>query len=143
MNNETSAEAYLRAHIDSLQDMFDRQRTVIFDLNTTIAGYKGLLEAARLSEPSVDIDEIIKTIESNTININGHAVPKPESEYLENGEDYFIPYLHEETPYTQFSWQECLTCIGHLQTRLVHRTKEAAVLHGKALLSFTKIEEGK
>lgn len=85
----------------------------------------------------------VDEVETNTIIINGHAVPKPESEALKCGERYFFPLLTVNDLIDGLKWDgDSLDCV-YLGRGLIHKTPEAALTHANALLSFTKIEEGK
>jgi len=73
-----------------------------------------------------------------TININGFDVPEPVREPLERGQQYYTPNI---TGCAQI-WMGC-TWEGYhvdkcwLAKGLIHLTKDAAITHAKALLSFT------
>ncbi len=71
-----------------------------------------------------------------TININGYDVPEPVREPLRDRDRYFCTCLYLFGPI-------CVWCGDTVdQTRLdagiIHLTKEAAILHSKALLSLTE-----
>ena len=79
-------------------------------------------------------------IKPKTININGFIVPEPERKPLERYTSYFlVDITARPTANIHYKW-----CDGEIDTRcleagLIHLTREAADLHIKALLSFTKI----
>ena len=71
----------------------------------------------------------------NTININGHKVPKPLTE-VPDGLRVYTPHLMYSFMYTLYTsrrWAEEAVSRG-----IAHATSEDAVLHAKALLSFTE-----
>lgn len=78
-------------------------------------------------------------IKPETININGHEVPCPVQEPLKDGQEFYVadgtqignPVLLRWSPISEAmqGWFEC---------GLIHLTKEAAIAHTEALLSFTR-----
>jgi len=76
-----------------------------------------------------------------TIDINGHKVPKPVCEELTFGLTYFVPALSTDT-YVAWAgpWSDNDSDRELLKKGVIHLTKEAAVTHAKALLSFTEVE---
>lgn len=74
------------------------------------------------------------------ITINGFEVPEPVREPLERGERYWVVELGSLRHCSNFAW----ACGGFdrlaLQRGLIHRTKEAAEKHARALLSFTEVK---
>ncbi len=73
-----------------------------------------------------------------TIDINGYEVPEPVREPLEKEDKYFIADPSELDGTLDFKWQGEAFEEYWLDVGLIHRTKEAAELHAKALLSFTQ-----
>lgn len=75
------------------------------------------------------------------IEINGHKVPEPLREAPPTGTKYFISDIAQESlldgPYT---WAGDAADMRWLKRGLLHSTKEAALAHSKALLSFTEVE---
>jgi hypothetical protein len=75
-----------------------------------------------------------------TISINGFDAPEPVRVPLKDGAEYFIPSL------TSNGESDCHTWHGDeydnlwLAKGIIHLTKEAAEIHAKALLSFTKTQ---
>lgn len=78
---------------------------------------------------------------SRFIEINGHKAPEPERKALERGEEYWAPDMHYGGRGVQFRWYGTPFNNRHLSNGLVHKTREAAGIHAKALLSFTSKEE--
>lgn len=76
-----------------------------------------------------------------TIRIGKYDVPEPVREPLECGQVYFIPDLVELRFVQEFSWQGHVSDKLFLRCGLIHLTKEAAVIHAKALISLTKAAE--
>lgn len=74
-----------------------------------------------------------------TININGHKVPEPVREPLAYEMNYFIPDI-TSTKLFGFSWIGSDFDKYCLESGLIHLTKEDAIAHAKALLSFTQQE---
>ena len=74
-----------------------------------------------------------------TININGFEVPEPYRGELKITGSYFTPYLSDPSdPFMKCDWGDDPEESELLSLGLIHLTKEAAILHAKALLSFTK-----
>ena len=74
-----------------------------------------------------------------TININGFEVPEPCRVNLTKGETYFLVSTSDKE--TQESeWDDDKHDIRWLRAGLIHKTREAAELHLKALLSFTAVD---
>ena len=76
-------------------------------------------------------------VKPRTISINGIEVPAPEQQALDAGTVYYSPYLLHEDLFEAFYWRDDDVDKRTLSRGLVHLTKEAAVRHAKALLSFT------
>jgi hypothetical protein len=79
-------------------------------------------------------------VKEGFININGHMVPEPEREPLLGAEPYHVPSLsdYEDNYIDSTTWSSDEYDFTMLERGLIHTTKEAAQLHAKALLSFTK-----
>lgn len=76
-----------------------------------------------------------------TININGHNVPKPlKIDDIEGSNmTYYVPSFSYVTNYVELSDKG--SDIRYFAKKgLLHKTKEAAIAHAKALLSFTEQE---
>lgn len=74
------------------------------------------------------------------ININGFEVHEPVKSPLKHGQTYFVPML---TGYSYYIgvWNNCQSDKNLLHLGLIHLDQESAVIHAKALLSFTQIKE--
>lgn len=75
------------------------------------------------------------------IGINGYDVPEPERKALECGEEYWTPDLHNDMGRVWHIWECDAFDNRYLSHGLVHKTKESAEIHAKALLSFTSKED--
>lgn len=76
-----------------------------------------------------------------TININGHEVPEPVREPLKMQEIYYAAYLFSRDEPVSTIWSGASFDTYCLENGLVHVSKEAAIKHTEALLSFTRIEK--
>ena len=111
-------------------------------------------EPGELWEFSIDDGESWKCFEGNsnpafcseylyrrkqeTIDINGHKVPKPlRIDEIKDGIIYYVPSFSYITNYIELSDKG--SDIRYFAKKgLLHKTKEAAIAHAKALLSFTE-----
>jgi len=77
-----------------------------------------------------------------TININGHEVPEPVREPLENGQGYYfvtLDCLVISNGVANVRWDSSYKYdLARLKAGIIHLTPEAAETHAKALLSFTE-----
>ena len=73
------------------------------------------------------------------IDINGHKIPKPlREDELENNVYYYMPYLIDNLNLCiQFN-SSYSNLKYYARKGLLHRTKEAAIAHAEALMSFTE-----
>ena len=76
-----------------------------------------------------------------TIRIGEYDVPEPVHEPLEKGTEYWIAHFSLEELANRFKWYSDKFDNRVLENGLIHLTKEAAVIHAKALLSLTKAAE--
>jgi len=76
-----------------------------------------------------------------TININGHEVSEPLREAPEYGTTYFYSCPNLSALYGSYYWSGSEYDFRQLKTGFAHLTREAAIAHAEALLSFTS--EGK
>ena len=76
-----------------------------------------------------------------TIRIGEYDVPEPVRETLEDYQEYWgVDTMAEELAW-KYTWHNALFCNLKLRRGLIHLTKEAAVIHAKALISLTKAAE--
>ena len=73
-----------------------------------------------------------------TIKINGFAVPEPVRFNLKKGEIYYVSRLGVMQLYDQLVWDDDSYDSKALKLGVIHLTKESAIDHAKALLSFTE-----
>jgi hypothetical protein len=73
-----------------------------------------------------------------TININGFEVPEPVRVPLETDTNYYCPHLASSELVSVSTWWDDGCDARRLNSGIIHLTKEAAVTHAKALLSFTQ-----
>ena len=76
-----------------------------------------------------------------TIRIGEYDVPEPVREPLEDDKEYWGVDLSATELAWKYTWHNACFCKLRLRRGLIHLTKEAAVIHAKALLSFTKAAE--
>ena len=76
-----------------------------------------------------------------TIRIGEYDVPEPVREPLEKDTEYWIAYFSLAELADSFKWYSDKFDNRALKNGLIHLTKEAAVIHAKALLSLTKAAE--
>ncbi len=76
-----------------------------------------------------------------TIRIGEYDVPEPVREPLEKDTEYWITNFSLEELACSFKWYSDKFDNRVLKNGLIHLTKEAAVIHAKALLSLTKAAE--
>lgn len=88
------------------------------------------------------IESLTYRLKPETININGYEVPRPCYERLTDGQIYYYPRLGL-FEIDCFKWADDDVDNKVLSQGLVHTTREAAELHLKALLSFTKKDDAK
>ena len=88
-----------------------------------------------------DVEYRIKPEPPKTIRIGEYDVPEPVREPLEDDKEYWgVDPMAEELAW-KYKWKNALFCNLRLRRGLIHLTKEAAVIHAKALLSLTKAAE--
>ena len=92
------------------------------------------LKPKEISETEAPKEEV----KPGFININGHMVPEPEREELLNGEPYYVADMSKPSSPWDMIWYGNDRDYDRLDAGAIHTTKEAAELHAKALLSFTK-----
>lgn len=73
-------------------------------------------------------------VKHNTININGFAIPKPETEELELNTFYYVPDIRSETLYRADVWGRTKSDLYALNRHLIHITSRDAIIHAKAML---------
>jgi len=81
------------------------------------------------------------SIKPETININGHEVPAPVREPLELGKMYLFVHFWDDAVVSEVTWSDDRVDRHRLKWGLIHSTKEAAIAHAEALLSFTRSDK--
>ena len=76
-----------------------------------------------------------------TIRIGEYDVPEPVREPLEKDTEYWIAHFSLAELADSFKWYSDKFDNRVLKNGLIHLTKEAAVIHAKALMSLTKAAE--
>ena len=76
-----------------------------------------------------------------TIRIGEYDVPEPVREPLEKDTEYWIVHFSLAVLANRFKWYSDEFDNRVLKNGLIHLTKEAAVIHAKALMSLTKAAE--
>ena len=72
------------------------------------------------------------------ININGFEVPEPLKLHPDVGEKYYGVHISDTELFGEWTWVGDNLDSRWLTRGLCHSTKEAAILHAQALLSFTR-----
>lgn len=80
-------------------------------------------------------------IKPRTILINGIEVPEPFRGCLESGQTYWCVHFSYDDGYAPDDWDGSKYQANRLKNGAAHLTKEAAEIHARALLSFTKIKD--
>ena len=72
--------------------------------------------------------------------IGEHLVPMPvrDAAEMEKGDCYYVPTLNTENGYIKCVWGNYSFNIELCDMGLMHRTKEAAIAHGEALIALSK-----
>ena len=76
-----------------------------------------------------------------TIRIGEYDVPEPVREPLEDDKEYWGVEPTSKALAWKYTWNNAFFCNLMFRRGLIHLTKEAAVIHAKALLSLTKAAE--
>ena len=127
LNHREVLEALLAGK--TLVDLSDKEITLRLDEDSVVDQNSIYKEAINLLDWKV---------KPRTININGYEVPEPTRVKPRLGDKFYTVYLSAGTV-------ECFTFDGSIPSNrwfnqgLAHKTREAAELHLKALLSFTAL----
>ena len=79
-------------------------------------------------------------LKPKTININGFEVPEPAREALNRCDKYFIADPVIPDYQRGYIWWGDSADQTFLRRGIIHLTKEAAIQHARALLSFTEVK---
>ena len=85
-------------------------------------------------------EDVLFRRKPKTININGFEVPESLRGAPELGSFYFIVLLHNDEPVGEYMWTASYIDRALFKSGLAHATREAAMIHAKSLLSFTKLD---
>lgn len=72
------------------------------------------------------------------VRIGNFEFPKPEVVPLKHGEEYFAADVRYAPDICSYTWEGDSGDRVMLENRVIHKTKEAAILHAKALIAATK-----
>lgn len=78
-----------------------------------------------------------------TISVNGFNVPKPMDAPQLKGQTYFIATPSGRDCFNELVWDGDEVDSMYLNRQIMHRTKEAAIVHAKAMLGIDPDEEDK
>ena len=78
-------------------------------------------------------------IRPNTIRIGEYDVPEPLREMPARGTTYYVADTVTPKSPREYAWAGDTADIGWLNHGILHSTRDAAVLHAKALLSLTEV----
>jgi len=131
LNHREVLEALLAG--ETLVDLNDKEITLRLDSDTI-----AVTDSEFYLSGNVDSICLLDwKVKPRTININGYEVPEPLSN-LVIAERYYLPYLPDGNIY-EFTFDNSINRNRWVTLGLVHKTREAAELHLKALLSFTAL----
>lgn len=78
-------------------------------------------------------------IRPNTIRIGEYDVPEPMREIPARGTTYYVVDTVAPNSPGEYTWVGDAADIGWFNLGILHSTRDAAVLHAKALLSLTEV----
>ena len=122
-----SIEEILQAYLDGKIISYDNLSFKLGDASFPLI-LSGAIETGKWS------------IKDRTININGFEVPEPYRGEMENGQIYWFPSTNDDMP-DFYEWEGDDVDKKIKENGLLHLSKEAAQMHLKALISFTKMED--
>jgi hypothetical protein len=127
LNHKEIMEALLAGK--TLVDLNDKEITLRLDEDSVVDQNSIYKESIHLLDWEV---------KPRTININGYEVPEPIRVKPSLGDKFYTVYLSADTVEC-FIFGDSMTCNRWFNQGLAHKTREAAELHLKALLSFTAL----
>lgn len=110
---------------------------IVADLNGDNYWYYSDGRFLRSKEHKLDIVGMLE----EKVRIGDMDVPEPKRRPLKKGESYYVPLLHWEGLVIEYTWYGDDGDMTLLKRGLVHKTKEAAIQHAKALIALTASEE--
>lgn len=95
--------------------------------------------------PSIPINDLLSQhpntyrIKPRTIMVGDIEVPEPVRDVSELGEGqaYYLPNLRRDSLYDVYTWNKDVIDFRLLKHGMIHKTKEAAILHTKALIKIS------
>ncbi len=132
LNNKEVMEALLAGKV--LVDTYNKNLKLRLN-NSTLE----ILDAIKGWQTWIDdnITLLDWKLEPETININGHEVPRP-LDKINKGEDYYLIDLNSAKLYKHGIWKDLYYLTEFLRRGLVHSTRNNCIKHAEALLSFTQ-----
>jgi hypothetical protein len=126
---------YLRMKYDEIEKVF-RNPWMYFEVKAPNEGWEDATGPLLFKE---DYSYNLKSdpFTPTDIKIGGYNVPEPVSQLLTNGTIYFTPSFTETTLFNKYEWRNDSVDGKNLGRRLIHLTEESAIIHCRALLSFT------
>ena len=121
-----------RAQAWYVDERFERMKELM-QLNPEFTPWINRLALFKDEELEAELERRRKP---KTITINGIEVPEPHRGEIPNHTPYYMPYLAE---YISCPWHNDLFDKKRMAAGLIHLTKEAAIKHAEALISFTKL----
>lgn len=138
LNHREVLEALLAGKV--LRDVADKDIIVFMGADGKLYGAEGKLYGG-IKEEIVPIEELYLNgweLAPETIKIKGIEVPKPETNKPKQGARVYIPSLQDTTYFHHIYWDNSAFHYDLLTKGLIHLSKENAIAHAKALLSFTE-----
>lgn len=78
-------------------------------------------------------------VKPKTIRIGEYDVPEPMREMPALGTTYYVVHVVTPNSPKEYAWVGDIADIGWFNHGILHSTRDAAVLHAKALLSLTEV----
>jgi hypothetical protein len=130
LNHREVLEALLAGKV--LRDKFNKGMVVYLGTDDTVYDERG--------NGVVTVFLCDWELSPEVIEINGIEVPKGETVVPARGSRLFLPVIHDPTYFQCIDWNGSSLHRDFLSKGLLHVTKEGAIAHAKALLSFTSEE---
>lgn len=88
-----------------------------------------------------DFSSIKYRVLPKVTNINGFLISEPVRTALATGQKYYVPALVNNKLFAVRCWNGERFCFTILHKGIIHLSPEAAIMHAKALLSFTGVSD--
>ena len=97
------------------------------------------LSTASLSDPAMafDFNDYDYRIKPRTVMIGDVEVPEPMREAIDYGVTYYLPDIFSERMYSYNSWNDSKYDCECLLRGVIHKTRDGAIAHAKALIALT------